>query len=117
MRPTQRNLMKKSILILSLLFSATSPVVAGQDVDIVANIKNKSTALESPNIPRPHFAYATNDGSLENVKTITPAIAVKTSGRSMMIVKHTRCSKTDSLKKILDESDTFFKSPTEAFKL
>ena len=32
MRPTQRNLMKKSILLLSLLFSATSPVVAGQDV-------------------------------------------------------------------------------------
>lgn len=42
MRPTQRNLMKKSILILSLLFSATSPVVAGQDVDIVANIKNNT---------------------------------------------------------------------------
>ncbi|MFQ9380145.1 MAG: fimbrial-like protein [Escherichia coli] len=34
--------MKKSILILSLLFSATSPVVAGQDVDIVANIKNNT---------------------------------------------------------------------------
>ena len=42
MRPTQRNLMKKSILLLSLLFSATSPVVAGQDVDIVANIKNNT---------------------------------------------------------------------------
>ena len=34
--------MKKSILLLSLLFSATSPVVAGQDVDIVANIKNNT---------------------------------------------------------------------------
>ncbi|MCV5713882.1 fimbrial protein StaF, partial [Escherichia coli] len=42
MRPTQRNLMKKSILLLSLLFSTTFPVVAGQDVDIVANIKNNT---------------------------------------------------------------------------
>ncbi len=43
MRPTQRNLMKESILILSLLFaSPLSPVVAGQDVDLVANIKNST---------------------------------------------------------------------------
>ena len=42
MRPTQRNLMKKSILLLSLLFNTTFPVVAGQDVDIVANIKNNT---------------------------------------------------------------------------
>lgn len=42
MCPTQRNLMKKSILLLSLLFSTTFPVVAGQDVDLVANIKSNT---------------------------------------------------------------------------
>ncbi|EHU63747.1 yadK domain protein [Escherichia coli DEC2E] len=47
MRPTQRNLMKKSILLLSLLFSTTFPVVAGQDVDIVANIKITPTKVAS----------------------------------------------------------------------
>ena len=42
MHPTQRKLMKRIILFLSLLFSITCPAIAGQDIDLVANVKNST---------------------------------------------------------------------------
>ena len=40
MHPTQRKLMKRIILFLSLQFPITYPAIAGQDIDLVANVKN-----------------------------------------------------------------------------
>lgn len=45
MHPTQRKLMKRIILFLSLQFPITYPAIAGQDIDLVANVK---TALAKP---------------------------------------------------------------------
>ncbi|MDI4390645.1 fimbrial protein StaF [Escherichia coli] len=42
MHPTQRKLMKRIILFLSLLFPITCPAIAGQDIDLVANVKNST---------------------------------------------------------------------------
>lgn len=42
MHPTQRKLMKRIILFLSLLFCIACPVIAGQDIDLVANVKNST---------------------------------------------------------------------------
>ncbi|HCN8868605.1 TPA: fimbrial protein StaF, partial [Escherichia coli] len=42
MHPTQRKLMKRIILFLSLLFCIACPAIAGQDIDLVANIKNST---------------------------------------------------------------------------
>ena len=42
MHPTQRKLMKRIILFLSLLFPITYPAIAGQDIDLVANVKNST---------------------------------------------------------------------------
>lgn len=42
MHPTQRNLMKRIILFLSLLFCIACPAIAGQDIDLVANVKNST---------------------------------------------------------------------------
>lgn len=40
MHPTQRKLMKRIILFLSLQSPITYPAIAGQDIDLVANVKN-----------------------------------------------------------------------------
>ena len=42
MHPTQRKLMKRIILFLSLQFPITYPAIAGQDIDLVANVKNST---------------------------------------------------------------------------
>ncbi len=42
MHPTQRKLMNRIILFLSLLFPITCPAIAGQDIDLVANVKNST---------------------------------------------------------------------------
>ncbi len=42
MHPTQRKLMKRIILFLSLLFCIACPAIAGQDIDLVANVKNST---------------------------------------------------------------------------
>ncbi|MGD2926946.1 fimbrial-like protein [Escherichia coli] len=42
MHPTQRKLMKRIILFLSLLFPITCPAIAGQDIDLIANVKNST---------------------------------------------------------------------------
>ena len=42
MHPTQRKLMKRIILFLSLLFFIACPAIAGQDIDLVANVKNST---------------------------------------------------------------------------
>ncbi|HCU0360970.1 TPA: fimbrial protein [Escherichia coli] len=42
MHPTQHKLMKRIILFLSLLFPITCPAIAGQDIDLVANVKNST---------------------------------------------------------------------------
>lgn len=47
MHPTQRKLMKRIILFLSLQFPITYPAIAGQDIDLVANVKNSTCKAES----------------------------------------------------------------------
>lgn len=47
MHPTQRKLMKRIILFLSLQFPITYPAIAGQDIDLVANVKNSTCKPES----------------------------------------------------------------------
>lgn len=47
MHPTQRKLMKRIILFLSLLFPITCPAIAGQDIDLVANVKTALAKAES----------------------------------------------------------------------
>lgn len=47
MHPTQRKLMKRIILFLSLQFPITYPAIAGQDIDLVANVKNSTCKTES----------------------------------------------------------------------
>lgn len=42
MHPTQRKLMKRIILFLSLQSPITYPAIAGQDIDLVANVKNST---------------------------------------------------------------------------
>ena len=42
MHPTQRKLMKRIILFLSLLFPITCPAIAGQDIALIANVKNST---------------------------------------------------------------------------
>ncbi|TGB63321.1 fimbrial-like protein [Escherichia sp. E4736] len=42
MHPTQRKLMNRIILFLSLLFPITCPAITGQDIDLVANVKNST---------------------------------------------------------------------------
>ena len=47
MHPTQRKLMKRIILFLSLLFCIACPAIAGQDIDLVANVKTAPAKAES----------------------------------------------------------------------
>lgn len=47
MHPTQRKLMKRIILFLSLQFPITYPAIAGQDIDLVANVKTALAKAES----------------------------------------------------------------------
>lgn len=42
MHPTQRKLIKKIILFLSLLFCIACPAIAGQNINLVANVKNST---------------------------------------------------------------------------
>ncbi|EFB2832506.1 MULTISPECIES: fimbrial-like protein [Escherichia] len=42
MHPTQRNMMKKTGLFLSLILSTASPAIAGMDIDMTANVKNST---------------------------------------------------------------------------
>ncbi|QMM76561.1 fimbrial protein StaF [Escherichia coli] len=42
MHPTQRNMVKKTALFISLLFSISSPALAGMDIDMTANVKNST---------------------------------------------------------------------------
>ena len=72
MHPTQRKLMKRIILFLSLQFPITYPAIAGQDIDVVANVKTALAKAES--VTRVILILASLGGDIFQIMLLLKAI-------------------------------------------